>query len=1007
MALTKTLMPVMFKGGLAQKTSDKLVAPGDFLALENCVRRKTATVEKRFGFRSLGQSIIGDGAVSAGTFVGTFKDDLIMIGNDTLYAYSAGNDAWLDKGGCPITSLTTSSIVRNQAVQAAPDTAYSNGLMCTIYTDSRGGVRYSIVDDETGAIIVYDRLIDAIGKRPRIVATQYGFLLCYLKSNGTNYDMLAQPISYVTPTTLDMSLLKMPISPGVLDYPWDLIQFNNAAAFAFNNSGNTISIGYLDMNGNVGTGLSLPGTIVTSGTGDAQFSLSIIGDPANSRLWILYSSFSPGNITAIAYSSDLLVFSSVTIESSASSRNMTGVPRAADSQLVLYYEMNTPSRDSFIKTARVSWAGSGSATVTASATVHMRSVGLWSKAYQIGAHQYITATHDNTLQPVYFTVRNDARVVGKMLQEKGGGATRDPSRAAFTSLCSVVTDFSGGSATVLQERIQLQITDDGTVLAPNIGLTKASLIFSAPVSAAELGDNCHFAGGLIQAYDGVSVTELGFSLWPEGKNTANGVLDIVSAAGSTAFVTTDLFFIQAIYEWTDGKGQIHRSAPSILKTISPAANTNKITVKIPTVRTSSKPGTSINLVVYAAVVDSSVLTRYMSVANDPTVDEVTIDITTYPSLAAEILYTTGGVVENIAPPAGKAILNHKQRLFLCGTEDHQIWYTKFSRDGQGLAFQDINLLPIESDGGDPTAMATMDEKLIIFKKSHIYFESGDGPLDTGQQNDYFIPIRLAKDVGTTNPQSVTVITQGTLFKSDKGIYLLNRQLRTSYIGAGVDNFNDLTVTSAALLPDVDEVRFTTATGPTLVYNYFFSQWSTFNNYAATSATVWQDSYIHLKSAGLVNREQAVYDDNGVRIQMAIETSWFAMAGIQGFQRIYKALLLGDFINHHYCRVRVAYDYEDAYNETIIFNTQIGLDATSVFGEGVTYGSVTPYGGSGSTVFQCRILPAKQQCESFKMRIEDVDSVTAVGGGCFKLLSVGLEVGRKYGAFKLSARKTVG
>jgi hypothetical protein len=202
-----------------------------------------------------------------------------------------------------------------------------------------------------------------------------------------------------------------------------------------------------------------------------------------------------------------------------------------------------------------------------------------------------------------------------------------------------------------------------------------------------------------------------------------------------------------------------------------------------------------------------------------------------------------------------------------------------------------------------------------------------------------------------------------------------------------------------VLEDVNEVRFTTTAGECLVYNYFFSQWSVFTNYLAVSAIQDATGYLHLKSNGQVRRETDEFMDVGARIRMAIETSWFAFANLQGFQRIYEVLALGDYVSSHVTRVKLAYDYEEAFTETIYFNVDEEL-GISYYGDDATYGDSEVYGGGGSAVYEFRIRPRRQKCDSMKVRIEDIDTLAEVGGGSFNLVSMTMEVGAKKGSNKL-------
>ena len=68
-------------------------------------------------------------------------------------------------------------------------------------------------------------------------------------------------------------------------------------------------------------------------------------------------------------------------------------------------------------------------------------------------------------------------------------------------------------------------------------------------------------GGFISMYDSQEITEMNFHLYPENisQNTNN-------SAGSIAAGT---YQYKVIFFWTDARGQIHRSAPSVAVTATP------------------------------------------------------------------------------------------------------------------------------------------------------------------------------------------------------------------------------------------------------------------------------------------------------------------------------------------------------------------------------------------------------------------------------------------------------
>ncbi len=1003
MVLAKSNSSILFSGGLDQKRPEKLSIPGRFLALENCIRRKYGEIRKRFGFNSLGTDVINSSTatIESGTNLANFREDVLLFTDFQLFSYASASDNWIYKSEIVNNTLTSTPIIRNGAIQAMPDMATNNGFTATVWEDSRGGVRYSIFDDATGSSVVADGLVDATAVRPKVYAVRENFIIMYIDGS----DLISRLISTATPATIANAVTVQ--GGNVANLPWDVMPAGTSAVFVFNNTSSGLTVGYIDANGVVGSiavnTLPDPVSIASASTLGADCT-SIHVNATTGIIYLFYHDVATStNLRVTAYTRNLVTSNSQTIEAIALTRNVTATED--NGVLYVFYEMSAVAvKNHFVKVRKITaWAGSGNVTFPSAAAVFARSVGLATKAFIYNEDAYVTLTHESSLQPTYFTMRYTSNlIVTKMAPGFGGGLTRDSARALKSGLCrvSLADDgYIGG----IQLRNELTTEAGGVVLSTQVGINRFAIAFAFDAFATStLGENMAIAGGLVQAYDGVSVNELGFNLYPEDVTTAS------SGAGST--LTTGTYALQVVYEWVDGRGQIHRSAPSIIATQA-ITNPANIIVTIPTLRLTAKPSV-INCVVYVAAVGTSVVYyRHGVIANDATADTVAYTISSLPSATAEVLYTTGGVLDNMAPPAAGIIHQHKNRYFIGDLEDGSIGYSKESVVQEGIPFSDYFRIAMEADGGRVRGLATLDSNLIVFKRDRIYYLPGDGPVDSGAQNDYPRPIPIASDVGTENPNSIAETPLGIFFKSSKGIYLLKRNLTTQYVGEGVEDFNSLDITSAVVLADESEVRFTTSDGATLIYNYLFGQWSTFTNYEAVSAVRGLDSYLHLKSDGTVNKEITDhYMDNGAKFAMGIETSWLALSQVQGFQRIYRLLLLGDFVSHHYTKLKVAYDYENSYNETVYFDTRTGLVEDNYYGAGDPYGlgvDEVAYGGEGSSVYQFRFRPARQKCEAIKVRIEDIDTITLGGGGSFKLVAMNAEVGRKTGAYRLPSRKTIG
>jgi hypothetical protein len=353
-------------------------------------------------------------------------------------------------------------------------------------------------------------------------------------------------------------------------------------------------------------------------------------------------------------------------------------------------------------------------------------------------------------------------------------------------------------------------------------------------------------------------------------------------------------------------------------------------------------------------------------------------------------------------------------VFLAGTQTtDKIYYSKKYVPGQSINFSALFTTQVNPAGGQITALGSMDDKLIIFKRDNIYAVYGDGPLPTGENDNFSEPILISADVGCSNINSVAYTPSGLMFMSTKGIYLLTKNLQTQYIGAMVEDYNDADITSAQLVEDVNEVRFTTSTGVTLVFNYYFEQWSTFTNQFGISSATWKNKFVYATSDGKVFKENtSVYYDDDVSYSLRLETGWLKQfTGIQGFQRVYRAALIGTYKSEHRLRIKIYYDYESYPSQVVYFNPDgvIGNDTDATYGEISPYGdSESTYGGGLSGVYQFRMHLARQQCTALKFEIEDIpdNDNSQSSGESLSLVNLNLELGVKRGLSRLRASKSL-
>mgnify|MGYP000854622662 FL=1 len=284
--------------------------------------------------------------------------------------------------------------------------------------------------------------------------------------------------------------------------------------------------------------------------------------------------------------------------------------------------------------------------------------------------------------------------------------------------------------------------------------------------------------------------------------------------------------------------------------------------------------------------------------------------------------------------------------------------------------------------------------------------SGELPNVQGVGGSVLTPQLLAADVGCISPESVVLTPSGLLFQSAKGIYLLDRSFSVQYLGAPVERaLGSRRITGAVMLPDVAQVRMTTADGDALVLDYLPGElaWGTWTGHQAQHAALWQGRFVHLRSDGRVMREEpGVYTDDGQPYQARARTAWLHMEGlVQGFQRVYRLLLLGTFKGAHKLIFKAFYDYQDVDEAQLVYDARVL--AGHVFGSSSPYGAGSPFGDvAESRTYQVRAHLPRQKCEAVSFEIV----IDAPGVEGAQVSQLQLELGVKAGAYKLPANRTV-
>jgi len=1023
MALQKMPLAIQFAEGVDTKTDAKQVAVTKLLDLQNCVFTKNSTLSKRNGYRALGKLVDGVGTPYANPMgIAKRGTELMLFANAHGYSYRPSSDTWDDQGAVSSVVATGSPVARTGTAQTVADVAINGGIEVVAWEDSRGGVWCSVIEQVSQRILLVPTQLDASGQFPRVVAV--GNVLHVLWLNG---NLLW--LSIVNPAAPESAsapmLLTSDVSTSYDVCPtFTLAYASGPALIAWGSATNGgYRLGYIDASGVLGspiTGLPSVGTIATTNpVGAIACSYCPVGGTG-----IIVAYGYTGGVGSTNARYQFHVGTNLSDVTGHSGTLSTGITAAVPINLTVEFSSTTTvwwavERTGSTLDAHLVQSGSVTTGGTVTASTSVRGHVLGSRAFYDAGDVYCAITHPVLYFPYVAIVQLSAsmRAQARLLP---GASTGAPVRAQLPACVPL-----GGGPTSRQHllalgyRIQLSGTS-GTQFG-EAGIQAFTLDFDHDDAYryTELGGATYLSGALIQHYDGDRWAESDFHCAPD---TTSGTIETSQTTGG-GLTTTNAYNYKLVYEEIDGQGLIHPGAVSVATMITLSGSNDAVVLTIPTYRLTSKRRVRVSVFrsLGNATGDPQAIEffRVSSVdpttagspngylLNDPTVDSVsfTDNMSDATAKTLEPLYTNGGVLANdpIAS-GGEVIAGGKYRLFWTDPLDGDLVnYSKQLADSDTAAEMSPLLSQrLDPFGGDIVAIALMDDNVVVFKETAIYAFGGPGPDADGgaTTSDAFTPAQLlTSDVGCKSRSSVCQMPLGVVFQSDKGIYLLGRDLSVRRIGDPVFAYNSQTITRSTLLPDRPHVVFLTDSGWTLLYDYDRNAWSKFSNHEGHDAVVVAGTYYYLRADGRVFAETpgSYSDGEGQHIPMLIETAWIKLVGyLQSWQRILYAQVLGTYLTPHTLRLRYRLDYEPAYS------APLDADVNSVYtpdnyGDG-NYGD-GPYGGIvgvSATVYQ-EAFHLNQRCQSISFRIEDLELAGDFGASfeLSELLLVGGVLGPRF------------
>lgn len=925
--------------GLATETVEKLVQPGSVTRLENAHQDHTGQITKRTGSDVLSEAnqatVPANGPLPDVWRLSTLNGNLVRfnVAPHPIHVWDDSGEVYIRPSPNTITAYRSGPMfveadpivaeVPGGEQVAVADSVVNDDVAVVCYehtTDSGTFVRIVIVDLDT-KVSLYVRTLSVGTKRPRPMIFTDRVAVAYNDAGTVKVDVI--DLSLFTATTIVGSPCDadsvIDLRRGAFDADAQLsvlYQYLTAPGYTAARVSEIDVVGATVEDDYLVTTATAP----VSGTAECDLALAWLEDGASvGSVGVIFGSTTYGLYVVNNLPAPSAGSSSGTLQvldagataapsgATAGIRNVTGTTILGATYRVLY-EVTAPDLPTRAVIKAALWIGSAS-TQTA-----YQSVGLRSKLWKSGSDYYFLAGFAGPEQKTYFVMRlvNSSSLFtvystphATAYVRSAGGLTEKVSH-----LPQVTTGPDGEFivAATYETRTEStapsDVADGDTEDVRAIGLLTVTLRTSPDT---ELGGAVPFAGqlftpgGLLGSFDGRSYGLPGFANYPP---------ETGSVVGGTGGLETDSDYAwRAVYAYVDHTGRKWRSAPSVPNLNATAGSDTAVTISCDTLRVVDRDHYQIECYRTRAGAPGAYF-LVATIPNDPTQESLDILDKVADDDLGEELYTDGNTLENQLLPAISHVAEFQNRLVCAEAGTATLWYSLPSDLIHGLTFNEALTLDV-GDPSDPiTGLIAYGTRLIAFKERKLYIIFGDGANALNQGGTYTAEVGDPA-VGCVNASSILATSQGVYFRGNSeriGFY------RTAggpaeYIGQGVRDFNDLTVTGAVVAHSRGELQWMTAEGRTMVYSLATQDWVTNTDQECLAATYYRGVTYANTDGQVIEPAAALYLEGEAPYNAVIRSPWLSFAGMKGWERIKRILLVGAKGGAHKCTVRLYRNFD--------------------------------------------------------------------------------------------------
>lgn len=956
--------------GLNKKVDDRALPPP---ALEEAIDlefEESGGIQTRKPYTTFGNlQIATGGSVEDLRRIERYGNELVLFTKDSIYGWDSRSSRWVRRGTHLALSVEESAVFTNTAEQFDADRAELGNMIVYAWTEL-AKVYVGFIDKTTGTAFSAPITVGGTATRPRLVALTNKIL--FLWHRGT--DSVPGPLvcCVIDPTETDPSnlsnLLTTPVFSTLIAAPdfgsyYDVerIPSSDQAMFVARRAvTSSFTVGKVTEGLAIATSTkaraSLGVTCVSVAPSGVAQVFRVVSNGGNYE--ILTDRISSASLADLA--TDIVISSylmALGLPTSLTAAFRT-VPSGGLYTCTVFWAI-------FVVQELYSRSVDTAGTLTSPLTVdkylhpacrafdHNGSVFLW---VSFAEQSSVALSLSVQLQNTYFLLREgsssqDQSIHGKAVWNRAGGAPTTGYLPGVSTLGNSVYAWCG-----LERRV-IPIAPSAVLSTAYADRGPVDVVFTFDSNdsrrCAKLGETLYISGSMPVQYDGEAPAEVGFNVYP-------WVIDPRPDPLSAGTIPSGTYSYKSSIRWENAKGEKERSTSGVVEQVVLGGPDNILVgapiSSIPSLKLGSRrrPALEFWRTVVNAGFDSPF---YLVTGIDPS---ITSGFNAYLYLGGanaiqdayqdstlttkETFYENGGVLENLAPPGCKYIVASDTRLFIAGIPNapDKVAYSKIRGDGEIAAFNDFLSFDVPKEGGPITALALLNNNLVVFKETAIFWIPGEGLNNLGEGSNFGPPQQISLDVGCRDSDSIGVIPEGLVFQSVKGKYILTRGWSLSYIGAPVVHQDSGTVVACHVVEDQHQIRWVNSAG-ILMFDYLQNQWAEWSESEAIHATLYQGEHTVLNESG-VRQQQDTF--TGTNYGMVVETAWIKPSDLQGAQRIRWAKLLGEYRSAHLLETLVYYNYkEDTYDRKVWTPTP------------------TTVGGP----YEVKILPSKQNCQAIKFK----------------------------------------